>query len=275
MLCAFALFLVYMIIPCFLWSPMYEQMVIAPLPADPAKYEYAVTHAKYKPEDHFFPNKNGDKLHGWFFKNPDSNKVVLIHHGNAGNISTRWQLPELIRDCGASVFLYDYRGYGKSTGEPGVAKIIEDGSAAADYVTDKLGYRPEQIVHYGESIGSGVACDVAAHRKSGGMVFHSGVASLPNVWRSVFKFLQPYPDFLFPVPQIRNAEMVRDVHAPVLLFAAIPDTIVSYHNGEAIYANANEPKELVLFTESSHNCTLGGDCDKFVNAMRKFLQTTI
>jgi fermentation-respiration switch protein FrsA (DUF1100 family) len=268
-------FLLYMVIPCFLWSPIFNQIVVLPSPADPKAYEFAVAHSKNKPKDCLFTNKNGDTLHGWFYANPAAKKLVLIHHGNAGNISSRFQLPDFLHDCGAAVFMYDYRGYGKSTGTPTVATLIEDGYAATSYATDKLGFRPEQIIHYGESIGSGVACDVAAQQKCAGLVFHSGLSSLPSEGRRVFAFLRPYPDFLFPHPQMQNAQNVRKVHAPVLVIAAIPDQVVSYHEGETVYANAAEPKELVLLKLSQHNCTVGEDCNLVDTAMRKFIQSSI
>lgn len=271
-LVAFFALLLYLVIPCFLWSPLYYEVIIAPSPADNAHYDDAIAHARNRPEDVFFTNRHGDKLHAWFVRNPQSNKLLLVHHGNAGNISTRWQLSDFLHDCGANVFMYDYRGYGKSSGaKPNVAALIDDGNDATKFLLEQRHFAPSQIIHYGESIGSGVACDVAAKDKYAGLILHSGLSSLPSVGRNVFAFLRVYPDVFFPVPQMRNIDTIRNVHAPVLFFAAIPDTIVSYHEGEAVYANANEPKQIVLLKESSHNCTTGGDCALVESAMRKFL----
>lgn len=151
------------------------------------------------------------------------------------------------------------------------AGIIDDGQAANEYLTQKLNYKPHQIVHYGESIGSGVACEIAARNDSGGLILHSAVGSLPRVGRNVFAFLKPYPDFLFPQPQMQNIETIASVKAPVLMFHGEPDKIVSYHDSEAIYNNAKTAKRLVLLKESGHNCVIGHDFQLFDTEIRQFL----
>ena len=270
-LIGFFAFTLYMIIPCFLWSPVFSQIIIVPWKGDDAAYAKSIAECRTKPQDLYFTNPHGDKLHAWYFANPVSKQLVIIHHGNAGNISTRYQLGDFLHDCGANVLLYDYSGYGGSSGKASVQGLINDGEAATAFATNELHFAPEKIIHYGESIGSGVACNAAAKTKCGGLIFHSGLSSLPSVGRRVFPFLRPYPDIFFPPPRMENAEQISSVRAPVLLIAAIPDSIVSYHEAEAVYARANEPKELVLLKESNHNCTVGADCATVASALRKFL----
>jgi alpha-beta hydrolase superfamily lysophospholipase len=270
-LVAFTALLIYMVIPCFLWSPVFEMVIIAPSKAEDKNYQFATDHNKTKPTDFFFRNTHGDKLHAWFYENPNSDKLLLVHHGNAGNISTRYQLGDFLHDAGANVLLYDYRGYGRSSGTPTTQALLDDGEAATEFAQRRLKFAPEKIIHYGESIGSGVACNAAAKSKCGGLIFHSGLSSLPSVGRRIFGFLRPYPDVFFPVPQMQNAEQIASVHAPVLLIAAIPDSIISYHESETVYARANQPKELVLLKESNHNSTTGNDFALVDAALRKFL----
>lgn len=268
---AYVVLLFYLIIPAFLWCPLYQTIVLCPFVCDEPAYKKVVAECTIKPEDHYFQNESGDKLHGWLFKKPGAQKLVLMHHGNAGNLSMRYMLANEVTACGASIFLYDYRGFGRSTGIPDLKGVLKDGQSANAYVTQKLGYAPEQVVHYGESIGSGIACEVAANNKSGGLILHSAVGSLPRVGRNVFAFLRPYPDFLFPQPQFDNVNKIRDIHAPVLLFHGMRDKTVSYHDSEAIYENATEPKKLVLLKESDHNNCAGNDFQPFDAELRSFL----
>jgi len=259
----YVLLLFYLVIPVFLWSPLYTSFVLFPSGHSEASYSEAIKSSKIKPEEHSFPNSNNNKLHGWLFKKPGAEKIILVHHGNAGNISTRLMLSNELTDCGASVFMYDYRGYGASTGWPTLDGLLEDGVAASDYLIDKLGYRPNQVIHYGESIGSGIACHAAAAGPNGGLVLQSAVGSLPRVGRNALAFLRPYPDFVFPNPQLQNVETIRRVNSPVLLIHGIPDTIV--------FANAIGKKKLVLLKTSGHNSVIGEDFEVFDKEIRDFI----
>lgn len=271
----YIVFVFYMVIPCFLWSPVYQSIVLVPIEYQKDFYDKAISLTQIRPQDEFFSNKNGDKLHGWYYQVPGAHKLILMHHGNAGNIAYRNALAnELTTRCGASFFVYDYRGFGKSKGIPSLSGLQEDGEAAFDFVTAKLGYAPKDIINYGESIGSGVAVPVTATRPCGGLILQSAVGSLPRVGRNAIAFLRPYPDFIFPQPQLNNIEAIKEVHAPVILFHGIPDTTVSYHDSEAIYANAQEPKKLTLLKASGHNSVIGEDFNVFEKDVRDFLNKT-
>lgn len=262
----------YMIVPLALWSPLYKSIVLVPIAYEKDFYDKAIALTTIKPQDEFFTNPAGDKLHGWYYQVPGAKKIVLMHHGNAGNIAYRHGLAqEITTRCGASFFVYDYTSFGKSAGVPSLDGMKADGIAAYDFVTSKLGYSPKDVINYGESIGSGIATQVAAAKPCAGLILQSAVGSLPRVGRNVFVFLRPYPDFLFPNPQFNNVEAIKAVHCPVILFHGMPDTTVSYHDSEAIYDNANQPKKLTLLKSSGHNSVTGEDFNVFENQVREFL----
>ncbi len=99
----------------------------------------------------FFKAADGNRLHGWMFINPGSDKVFLLHPGNAGDILGRLAFIRMLLEAGASVFTYEPRGFGLSGGSPSVASVCEDGLSAFDFLTETQGYKPDHIVLYGIS----------------------------------------------------------------------------------------------------------------------------
>src|SRR5262249_49557339 len=114
-----------------------------------------------KPEDVYFSSANSKRLHGWLFRRTGGSPTVLISHGNAGNLSDRVGLCQLMLKSGASVMVYDYQGYGRSEGSPSLQGILDDGLAAYKYLIEKEHVPASQIVLLGESLGSVVAAHVA------------------------------------------------------------------------------------------------------------------
>ena len=114
--------------------------------------------------------------------------VILFFHGNAGNISHRLDLAALLLEAGAGVLLLDYRGYGSSDGKPGEENTYRDAQAAYHWLADK-GVPATNIVAYGESLGGGVACELAAREKVGGLVLQSTFTSLTDLGGEIFPWL--------------------------------------------------------------------------------------
>src|SRR5206468_3134820 len=99
--------------------------------------------------------------------------------------------------AGYSVLVYDYQGFGRSSGRPSVDGILSDGAAAFDYLVKERGIDPHRIVLYGESLGVSVAAHLSTIRDCGGLVLQSGFASLSRIACKHFPFLRIYPTALF------------------------------------------------------------------------------
>lgn len=255
----YAFLCLYAVVPLMLHTELYDSVVMVPTKYQAADFEKANKIGSVVAEDHYFENGHGDKLHAWLFRYPSSKKIVVYHHGNAGNIATRTSAAAALHGTGLSVFMYDYRGYGRSSGVPTIKGSLEDGQAAVSYVEDKLKYADKNIINYGESLGSGVATAVAADKPFGGLLLESPVGSLPMVGRLHFLFLKPYPDFLFPNPHFANVQTIKDVHSPVLIFHGKLDTMIPYSQAEEIFASANAPKRLIMLKDSGHNSISSAD----------------
>ncbi len=192
-------------------------------------------------------------LDGWLFRRPGVKEIVLVSHGNAGNLHHRdWKI-EAILGSGASVFEYDYRGYGKSEGAPYLHGVINDAVGAYDYLVEKQGYQPEDIILYGESIGTGFSCELARQRKSKAIILESGFLSTERLGKDKIAPLNLYPSFLFFSPILDNLEYVKGNHPPLLIMAGRLDNIIPVRHSQTMFEQGSEPKQLHIFEHSGHN----------------------
>ncbi len=133
-------------------------------------------------EDAHFQASDGTRLHGWYVPHAEAKAVVLIAHGNAGNLADRaWLLGQLNRRVQVGVMIFDYRGYGRSEGSPDEPGILADARAARAWLARRLQIREQDIVLMGRSLGSGVMVDLAAKDGARGLILDSAFPSLPDV----------------------------------------------------------------------------------------------
>ena len=221
-------------------------------------------------EDVWFRASDGVELNGWFFPadttlNRDS-WAVLYCHGNAGNISHRLGMCETLLSTGVAVFLFDYRGYGRSKGRPSEAGTYQDALAALGWLQGK-GFAPRSIVIFGESLGGGVGSEIALRTAPGGLILQNTFTSIVDLGAELFPFL----------PVRRLAKIRYDtvgklplIKVPVMIMHSHGDRLIGFHHGERNFAAANEPK---LFCElkGGHNDP-SMDPKGFIGGIKRFLR---
>ncbi len=249
--------------------PLYDSMLFHPTRTGPFD---AKRLAGVPIENVQIKSKNGETIHCWYLKNPGSNKIVFISHGNGGNLTTRAELMAMLLKLGVSVFIYDYQGYGKSSGSPNLVKIKEDGDAALNYLLKDKIYKEEQIYLCGESLGSGVTCELSTSIKSGGIILLSPYYSIIKLAKQKLILLNIYPDFCFTIPPYNNALILSLPHAPLLILHGEKDRLIPPSNSQKLFADASVPKQLVWLKNSGHNDILDRDYDTCENALKAFLR---
>lgn len=192
---------------------------------------------------------DGERVHAWFLPRPDARGAVLVSHGNAGNIEMRLELARVYLELGWSVLLYDYRGYGESTGSPSEAGTYLDAEAAYEHLARVEGLAPERIVLHGESLGVAVALELALRRPVAAVIAESAFTSLPDMAAEVYPFL---PGRLLARIRYDNLAKVARLGVPLLLIHSPDDEIVPVEHARRLFAAAHEPRELLL-TEGGHN----------------------
>jgi hypothetical protein len=210
---------------------------------------------------------DGVRLAAWFVSAEHPRGALLYAHGNAGNISHRLDSIRLFHDLGLSVLIFDYRGYGRSGGEPDEEGTYRDAEAAWQHLTAQRGIKPEQIVVFGESLGAAVAAHLAAQHRPGALILASAFTSVPDLAADL------YP--LLPVRWITRyrydtRRYLQDVHAPVLVAHSREDEIIPFRHGQALYDAAHEPRQF-LELRGGHNDLFFMNADAFVRATDSFI----
>lgn len=206
----------------------------------------------------FFGSQDGKRLHGWFFPQKKETPIILFSHGNAGNISDRLHNIRLLADKDLQVFIYDYRGYGQSSGAPSEKGIYLDGLAAYDYLVEREKVPPERIVLFGRSLGAAVAIDVALNRPVRSIIIESGFTSTKEMAGTMF----PFSLFSRLLPaNYNNLEKIGKVGVPKLIIHGDSDEIVPFAMGKRLFEASEEPKYFYALKGAGHNDTyiVGGE----------------
>ncbi|HLM25703.1 MAG TPA: alpha/beta hydrolase [Thermoleophilaceae bacterium] len=190
---------------------------------------------------------DGERLHGWWV--PATSKrlsSILLCHGNGGNVGDRVRHAELLCGAGFDVLLFDYRGYGRSTGRPDEDGTYRDARAAREALLAEAGEEP---VVMGESLGGGVALDLALEHPPRGLVLQSAFSSVRDMARHHYPYLPgPLVPDVYP-----SLGRIAGLRAPLLVLHGERDEIVPSSHGRALHAAAPEPKRLRLFPDVGHN----------------------
>ena len=139
-------------------------------------------------EDIYFDSSDGVKLHAWFVPAKKPVATLLWYHGNAGNLSHRLEnILELV-PLNLNIFIFDYRGYGKSEGAPSEKGLYLDSQAAYDFLRLKKNIDPDELFLFGRSLGGACAIEIASRNKAAGLIVESVFTSVSDMADKMFYF---------------------------------------------------------------------------------------
>lgn len=253
-------------------SSLFDNVILRPIKAA-KKYTVAQV-AGVKARDVFFPSSNGRMLHGWYFKQPEAQRTVLLSHGIGGNVSSRVDLVELYLKAGASVFIYDYQGYGRSSGTASLKHIVDDGHSAYTHLTSELGADPNQIILAGESLGTGVTCALSTRVKCAALVLQSPFSSLAKRVSEIVPFFKNKPTWIEPTSGLENDLVLSKAHPPVLIVHGEKDSTVPVSHAHQLFQSAIGEKQLLVVNGAGHTGDpLLMNSEQYLDAVKTFMHT--
>lgn len=203
-------------------------------------------------EEVAFDGPYGSTLYGvWAHQPALDAQRFLYFHGNADNIDAYWQRVEFYWEMGYETFIFDYRGFGKSEGDPTYDTVMADGLAAVDYVDGLYGRGTDHIVYHGLSLGGAVAIHAAVDRPPQVLITEDMFASAQKLIDDGSGL--ELPDGWFVEDEWDNVAAARQVFRPYLVMHAAEDDFVQPSNAEVVYSFANEPKRLWLVPGANHD----------------------
>jgi fermentation-respiration switch protein FrsA (DUF1100 family) len=194
--------------------------------------------------------EDGERLHGWWV--PGAAAAVghvLLCHGNAGNVGDRVLHAALLTAAGFDVLLFDYRGYGRSSGRPSERGTYRDARAARCALLEQPAVDASRVLYVGESLGGAVALELALEFPPAGLVLQSTFTSVRDLARMHYAFI---PAGVVPDAYPSLARIPR-LHAGLLVLHGDSDEIVPLAHGRALFAAAGEPKRIQVVEGAGHN----------------------
>ncbi|GAA0151104.1 serine protease [Lithospermum erythrorhizon] len=224
--------------------------------------------ADKKVDIHLLNTKGGNKIVATFWKHPKGKLTLLYSHGNAADLGQMQELfIELRAHLRVNIMSYDYSGYGGSSGKPSEFNTYHDIEAVFDCLKSDYGINQEDVILYGQSVGSGPTLHLASRLRSlRGVVLHSAILSGIRVLYPVKM------TFWFDI--FKNIDKVRNVTCPILVIHGTNDDIVDFSHGKRLWELSLEKYD-PLWVEGGGHCNLETYPEyirhlrKFINAMEK------
>jgi len=211
--------------------------------------------------------EDGEMLDGWFVPAPAGRGTLLYLHGNGGNIGHRVDIIRTFHSLGFGVLIFDYRGYGRSTGKPSEEGTYRDALAAWNYLTQERRIPAQHIVLFGESLGGSIAAWLAERHPPRALVIYAAFTSVPDMAKVLYPFL---PTGLIARYRYDTRAALARVHSPLLILHSTEDEIIPYRHAQELLAIAPEPKKLVPL-RGGHNDAIFVSGDIFEQALKEFL----
>lgn len=211
-----------------------------------------------------FKARDGETIVAWWFPAENPRATLLFSHGNGGDITIRSDFANKLRNEGYSVFLYDYRGYGKSTGSPHEAGLYLDSQAAYDYLHSELRVPASEIVLFGESLGAAVSIDLATRRECAGLVLLSPFTNIREMaWRTL-----PIPIGWVLRSRYDSIAKIRELRAPLAIVHGTDDTLVPIEMGRKLFDVHSGKKSFFEVVGAGHNDLFEFGMPEILNAIK-------
>ena len=217
----------------------------------------------------YHPNENnyfGDKLNvsvekvkikttdnlnllGWFHKkNLKKFKTIIYFHGNAGTLENRIHKLNHFKDMDVNFLIIAWRGFSGNEGKPSENGLYMDGLSAINWIIDQ-GVKEEDIILYGESLGTGIATELAQHKNFAGVILETPFTSMINAAKEFYPYIPV--NFLLK-DRYENYKKINNINIPILIMHGEQDTIVPFKMGKKMYQLANEPKYFYFTKHDDH-----------------------
>jgi uncharacterized protein len=221
------------------------------------------------PEDVWITASDGTRLHAWWIPNAGAKFTFLAFHGNASNIANRAPAYEFLHETPANVLALEYRGYGHSEGTPSEKGLYLDAQAAYQYLVNTKRLEPKSIISFGQSLGTAVAADLAAHQNVGAVILEAPFPSASRVASKIFWFLPGLS--LLVHGQFDTQSKLKQITAPILVVHCTQDPVLPFQFGQDVYNAARSPKHFLQIVGNCHEESSLVAPAQYRSALQEFL----
>ena len=255
------LFFVYLILLVFLY--FYQRSLLY----HPNENNYSGDNLTVKVEKVKIQTSDNLKLNGWFHKkNLSDYKTIIYFHGNAGTLDNRIHKLNHFKDIDVNFLIIAWRGFSGNEGKPTEDGLYIDGKSAVNWVLEQ-GIKEENIVLYGESLGTGITLEIAQNKNFAGVILETPFTSMVDAAKNFYPYI---PVNLLLKDRYENEKKVRSINIPIMIMHGEKDTIVPFSMGKKIFEIANEPKYSYFTNYDNHMMEYD---ENLVLALKSFLRS--
>jgi len=208
--------------------------------------------------------KDNINLKGWFHLKDTKKKTILFFHGNAGTLDNRIYKLNFLGNLDVNFLIFGWRGYSGSSGKPSEFGLYLDAKSALNWLNSK-GITDEEIILYGESLGTSVAIEVSQNRNLAGIILEAPFTSMIDIGKKYYPF---FPVKLLLKDKYVSKNKIKNINSPVLVMHGKKDKIVPFYMGKKIYDLANQPKFNYFPDDDDHMMNFD---DKLINQIDLFI----
>jgi len=212
--------------------------------ADPAVYGLSNIN------ETFISSKDGIKLQLWQHQAKPNYTTIVYFHGNAFHLGERAAKFSTFADEGFGLVVVSYRGFGKSDGSPNEQGIYDDARAAIDYALTELHIPQQQLIYFGESLGSGVAVQMATERPPAFLVLEAAYTSVETRSAELYPFIIGVRYLV--MDKYNSLAKISHINCPLVMLHGDKDSIIPLSHAHKLFAAANQPKELIVYQGVNH-----------------------
>ena len=205
------------------------------------------------------------ELLSWYHKkNINDYKTILFLHGNAGSLENRIHKINNFKDLNVNFLLLAWRGFSGNKGSPTEQNLYEDAWSAIKWLKSE-GIKESNIIIYGESLGTGVATEIAQNKNFAGVILESPFTSMIDAGKTKYPYL---PVKFLLKDKYESNKKIQNIKTPILIMHGKVDNIVPFYMGKKMYDLANEPKYSYFTEYDDHMMEYN---EKLLNALKEFI----
>ena len=242
-LSALTLFAAYILVLIFIYTNQRNLLY------HPTENNYLDDTIQFNYEEVFIEVEKNLKLKSWFVKKDLKKfKTLIFFHGNAGNLLNRVHKINKLNNLNLNILIISWRSFSGNTGEPTELNLYNDANKAVEWLNNK-GVKSENIILYGESLGTGVAVEIGQSNKFNSIILESPYTSMEKA----AKIYYPYLPVKFLLKDKYDSEKkIKNIKTPILIMHGKKDNIVPFHMGKKLFETANKPKKFLQIEEDDH-----------------------
>ena len=237
--------IVYLLICAAMWLFQRSMIYIPGVGARPPS-----AYGLYDVEKIVLDTPDGEKLEAWGWQGDPKKPVVAFFHGNAGNLANRAITFRMFKALGLGFVALDYRGFGNSTGKPSEALMYRDAEQVIAHINGAFERQDNSIILYGESLGTGIATELATRRQFEGVVLQSPYTSVAEAAKRRFFWL---PVDLLLTERFSNIDRIARINAPLLVIHGNEDELFPVEMAQTLIERAQSPKTGIYLADTGHN----------------------